>query len=285
MHLIHPGVSAARDALERHSRQSFLGPQAQSTIAQVRVGVVGLGGGGSHIVQQLAHLGVQRFTLFDADVVDESNLNRMVGAIAADARAKTPKTEVAKRIITAINPEVELVTHMGRWQDRPELLRGCDLVFGAVDTFAGRRELEVACRRYLIPYIDIGMDVHRVGDEPPRMAGQVILSMPGGPCMFCLGYMSEERLAQEAAEYGAAGPRPQVIWSNGVLASTAVGVCIELLTDWTRAPYRPLYLSYDGNTETVTPHVRLKYLPMADCPHYPLEQVGDPIARVVIPSL
>ena len=282
MHLIHPGSSAAQEALERFSRQSFLGQGAQSTIAQVRIGVVGLGGGGSHIVQQLAHLGVQRFALFDADVVDESNLNRMVGATAADARAQTPKTDVARRVITAISPEVELVTYMGRWQDRPELLRGCDLVFGAVDTFAGRRELEVACRRHMVPYIDIGMDVHRVGGEPPRMAGQVILSMPGAPCMFCLGFLTEERLAQEAAEYGAAGPRPQVVWSNGVLASTAVGMCVELLTDWTRARDRPVYLSYDGNAGTVTPHVRLKYLTARTCPHYRLDDVGDPIVRSVI---
>jgi len=281
MHLIHPGVSAAPEALDRFSRQSFLGQGAQSTIAQVRIGVVGLGGGGSHVVQQLAHLGVQRFALLDADVVDESNLNRMVGATAADARAKTPKTEVAKRVITAITPKAELVTHMGRWHERAELLRGCDVIFGALDTFAGRRELEVACRRHLIPYIDIGMDVHRVGSEPPRMAGQVTLSMPGGQCMFCLGFLTEERLAQEAAEYGAAGPRPQVVWSNGVLASTGVGMCIGLLTDWTRAPDRPVYLSYDGNAGTVTPHIRLKYLPVTDCPHHPLKEVGDPIARAL----
>lgn len=283
MHLVYPNGSRAGEAFERFSRQSFLGKGAQNTIARLRIGIVGVGGGGSHIVQQLAHLGVKRFALFDGDVVDESNLNRLVGAAADDARSKIPKVDVAQRLVAGVTPGAEVITHMGRWQDRPELLRGCDLVFGAVDTFAGRRELEVACRRHLIPYIDIGMDVHRVGDDPPRMAGQVILSMPGGPCMFCLGFLTEERLAREAAEYGAAGPRPQVVWSNGVLASTAVGMCIELVTHWTRAPNRPVYLSYDGNAGTVTPHIRLKYLPATDCPHYPLAEVGDPIARAVIP--
>lgn len=63
-------------------------------------------------------------------------------------------------------------------------MRRCDLIFGCVDSFAERAELEASCRRYLIPYLDIGMDVHQAGDEPPVMGGQVILSMPDGPCMF-----------------------------------------------------------------------------------------------------
>src|SRR5947207_10715208 len=151
MHLVSAGVSPVVKALERFSRQSFLGEGAQRTTASVRIGTVGLGGGGSHIVQHLAHLGAQRFSLFDGDVVDESNLNRLVGATADDVLAKAPKVVVAKRVIAAVSPEAEVVTQMGRWQDRPELLRGCDLVFGAVDTFAERRELEVACRRHLIP--------------------------------------------------------------------------------------------------------------------------------------
>ena len=48
------------------------------------VGIVGLGGGGSHIVQQLAHIGIHYFTCFDGDVVEYTNLNRLVGAIASD---------------------------------------------------------------------------------------------------------------------------------------------------------------------------------------------------------
>lgn len=262
--------------MERYSRQSFLGPDAQENVAQCRVGIVGLGGGGSHIVQQLAHLGFQRYVLYDPDRVEDSNLNRMVNGTVRDAERAAPKISVAKRVIKRLQPDASIQAFQGRWEDRPLPLRACDIIFGCVDTMAGRRDLEACARRYLIPYVDIGLDVHKVGDEPPRMAGQVVVSMPGGPCLTCLGFLTEELLAKEAARYGAAGPRPQVVWANGILASSAVGIAVDLLTDWTQALREPIYLSYDGNKGTLGPHVRLRYLVPGPCPHYPADQVGDP---------
>ena len=163
-----------------------------------------------------------------------------------------------------------------RWQEYPEPLRGCDLIFGCVDGFSERRELESCARRHLVPLIDIGMDVHIVGDEPPRMGGQVILSIAGGPCMLCLNFLNTRVLSEEAERYGDAGARPQVVWPNGVLASTAVGIAIDLLTGWTRSLHA-VYMLYDGNDGTITPHPRLKYLGNEDCTHYPPDQVGTPV--------
>lgn len=270
---------AASSGADRYSRQSFLGPESQQIIESVRVGVVGLGGGGSHCVQQLTHIGFRKTRGFDADVVDETNLNRLVGALAHDVGRETSKVESAERLVRGLLPDADVVMYRGRWQDAPELLRGCDIVIGCVDSFAARRELEVACRRYLIPYVDIGMDVSLVEGEPPRMAGQVILSMPTEPCLFCLGFLTEERLAHEAAQYGAAGGRPQVVWPNGVLASTAIGVVMDLVTGWTRQQSRVVYLSYDGNTGEVKPHVRLRHLQACCCPHYRAAGQGDPVLR------
>jgi hypothetical protein len=282
MQLTHPDLPTLDDEAERFSRQSFLGRGGQTAIARARMGIVGLGGGGSHVTQQLAHLGGRHFRLFDGDVVENTNLNRMVGATANDAAAKIPKGKVMKRVIEGVSPEAEVQVYLGRWQEWPEVLRGCDIVFGCLDTFAERRELEIACRRYLIPYIDIGMDVHMVGDAPPRMAGQVILSMPGEPCMFCWGFLNDHRLAQEASKYGAAGSRPQVVWANGVLASSAVGVVVDLLTGWSEQGRRFVYQSYDGNAGLVEPHVRLQYPSWSGvCPHYPVADVGDPVAQQI----
>jgi hypothetical protein len=153
---------------------------------------------------------------------------------------------------------------------------GCDIVFGCMDSFQDRDELETFCRHHLIIYIDIGMDIHQVDGEPPRMAGQVILSAPGHACMKCLGFITSEKLAKEAQAYGAAGPRPQVVWPNGVMASTAVGLAVDALTGWTRASRAPVYVSYDGNKGVITEHPRLQYAHKV-CVHYPLENAGRPI--------
>jgi molybdopterin-synthase adenylyltransferase len=260
-------------------RQSFLGSDLPAVLTKPMIGVVGLSGGGSHIVQQLAHIGFPRYTLFDPKAMEEKHLHRVVGATHADVDAGTLKVQVGARLVRGIRPRAVVHAHACRWQERPAAIRACDVVIGCADTFADRQELEVCTRRYLIPYIDIGMDVTNQDPRPPRMAGQVFLSMPGAPCMFCLGLLNEENLAKEAQEYGAAGGRPQVVWANGVLASTAVGVLVDLLTDWTRAMRSPVHMEYDGNLRQLYDDRRLQFRARVVCPHHPDEAVGDPVLR------
>ena len=128
----------------------------------------------------------------------------------------------------------------------------------------------------MIPYIDIGMDVLPIVEHEFLISGQVILSMPGGPCLRCCNFINEESLAREAERYGAAGPQPQVVWPNGVLASTAVGIAIEMLTPWHRERRSFLYLEYDGNRKTLSPSHWIEALQSRCCPHYPDGEVGDP---------
>ena len=260
---------------ERFSRQSFLGRDSEERIARCTVGVPGLGGGGSHIIQQLAHIGFQRFVIYDGDVVEESNLNRLVGATSIDVPAETPKLHIAKRMIFGLQPHANVRGFSGRWQDNPEPLRECQIVFGCVDSYQGRHELEVACRRYLMHYIDIGMDVH--GQDPAVIGGQVILSSPGGLCMRCMGFLTDAKLTEEAARYGKAGTRPQVVWPNGVLASTAVGLGVDIVTGWTRRALAHVYLVYDGNKGIIKESATLRNLNIPTCPHFSDSDVGDPV--------
>lgn len=163
-----------------------------------------------------------------------------------------------------------------KWRESAEYLRNSDVIVGCVDSFSERQQIEATARRYLIPYIDIGMDVHPLENQF-AISGQVILSMSDELCMKCMGFLRDDLLAREAANYGAAGSRPQVIWPNGVLASLAVGILVQLLTPWHKHKKRVRYLEYDGNSETVTTSNRLARLSGIVCNHFSsLEELGNP---------
>src|SRR6266567_4689723 len=89
----------------RSSRnEALFGPEGQEKIAATKVTIIGVGGLGSHVAQQLAYLGVQMQTPVDFDLVTSSSMNRLVGAVDTDVAEKTKKVVVAKRMIAAINP-------------------------------------------------------------------------------------------------------------------------------------------------------------------------------------
>lgn len=266
---------------ERFIRQSFLGVESVNIHRHAKIAIIGLGGGGSHIAQQLAHIGIGDFLLIDPDVAKKKNHNRLVGAHFIHVLLRKLKVKVAKKMIKAINPFAKVTIVYKDWVEVAELLADCDIIIGCVDTFIARRDIEATARRFMIPYIDIGMDVHEEGDWY-RITGQVILSMPGCACMQCMGFISEHDLAEEAGRYGAAGNRPQVIWPNGVLASTAVGLLIQLLTPWHQGKHQSLYIEYDGNMNVLGPSNKMPYIEKMDCPHYSSATgLGDPFLHII----
>ena len=259
--------------LERYNRQSFLGEYSEALFARLRIGVVGLGGGGSHVVQQLAHIGIRNFVLFDDDRIDESNLNRLVGATLRDKEDGTLKFDIAKRVISNLHMDFDVKGGAIKWEESPEHLQSCDIVVGCVDSLDARRSLEAECRRYLIPYVDIGMGIDRPVQKAPYIYGQVHLSLPENACLICKNLLNPDDLKKEAEKYGEIGGRPQVVWPNGALASTAVGVVVDLITGWTSNSDRNLHLTYDGNEFEMGKSI------FADsysgfCPHYPVGQSG-----------
>ncbi len=259
---------------DQFSRQSFLGAGSQEILARLRVGVCGLGGGGSHVVQQLAHVGIGNPVICDPDIAKDVNLNRLIGATVADVREERAKTDISERMVRGLLPDADVVLITEKWQMRADLLRSCHIIFGCLDGYGERAQLEAFCRRFLIPLIDIGMDVHELGDSYV-ISGQVILSLPGEHCMRCYGFITDEKLEEEARLYGAAGANPQVVWPNGVLASTAVGLAINLICPWSQ-PIASKYLEYDGNRHTVTPSNRLGAVRGRACRHFHPSDVGDP---------
>ena len=126
----------------RYSRNELLfGAEGQKRIGAAAVGVVGLGGLGSHIVQQLAYLGVRDYVLVDADEVSESSLNRLIGASTDDVGAK--KVAVAKRLIGIVQRDARVVPVEALLPDEEALdaLADRGYVFGCLDEDPPRLQL------------------------------------------------------------------------------------------------------------------------------------------------
>ena len=117
------------------------------------------------------------------------------------------------------------------------------------------------------------MDVHENANGF-SVSGQAVLSSPGGPCLRCLGIVTDGRIEQEAARYGEAGSRPQVVWVNGVLASLAVGLFAQLVSPWHDAPQLTACCEFDGNKHRVETN-RLDHAELIRCRHYVADELGD----------
>jgi hypothetical protein len=221
---------------------------------------------------------VGNYVIVDPQAIEDTNLNRLVGGTAADIEARTTKVNIAKRLIRGVRPDAHIEAYENDWRTVAESLRNCDVVFGCVDSYKDRNELERQVRRYLTPYIDIGMDVGKAGSAY-HISGQAALSIPGGACLWCMGILREQLLAEEAADYGNAGIRQQVVWPNGVLASSAVGMFMSLILPW--APkLMPVLLEYDGNRGTIVPSLKLEYMPKT-CLHFAGDtDLGDPFWNI-----
>lgn len=262
--------------MSKHDRQSFLGAKSEQDLKRAKVGIIGLGGGGSHVAQQLAHLGVGNYVLVDPDIIDETNLNRLVCGTMEDVKRGALKVDIAERMVRAVVAGANVSAHAMQWQEVSKELQTCDVLIGCLDSVAAKDQLDKFCQRFLVPYIDIGMDVHKL-DAGFLISGQVVMITPGSPCLRCMGLVTQEALAQEARNYGAAGGKPQVVWPNGLLASTAVGLFTQLICPWHGETRTSAFLEYDGNKGILTPSKSFALVADRACAHFHADEAGDPL--------
>lgn len=259
----------------RYSRQEALfGRDGQAKIAATKVVIFGLGGLGSHVAQQLAYLGVMDFALVDFDVVTESSLNRLVGAVEADAVAAVRKVVVARREINAISPKAIVNAIDGRVIDRAaeDAVRRADFLFGCLDRDIHRVELTELASRYARPYFDLATDTSF--DEGVVYGGRVVYC-DGSRCLLCLpGLLDQRHIAQAGMDAGMrqadrdiygvernalAGTGPAVVSLNGVVASAAV---TEFMVQLTGLRTARAMLTYRADVGALRPS---NDTPSADC--------------------
>ncbi len=229
----------ASASAERYDRQVRLfGARGQEVLRGMTVAVVGVGGGGSLVVEQLAHLGVGEIMVVDFDRVAEHNLSRIVGATARDARRGTKKVEVARRLVRGIDPSVRVTALDGDIVDREvaDRLTWVDFIVLATDSHLSRLVVNAIAQAHLIPAVQIGakVDVRSDGSiEQIYCAVRPILPPEG--CLHCAGAIdqkalhretvtSEERAAQDYLGEESGVVDPSVITLNAASAATAMNM-------------------------------------------------------------
>lgn len=158
----------------------------QQELAGLRIAVVGCGGTGSHTIQNLVYLGCRDFVLVDDDVVESSNMNRLVAAAAADiGRAKAI---LARRLIRSVAPDARVLVFQKKLR-APEVfdaLKGVDVLFGCVDNDGARLVLNELALAYAIPFFDLATGIEVEGNRVAEVGGRVATVLPGGPCLHCM---------------------------------------------------------------------------------------------------
>ena len=259
------------ERFERH--MPLFGSAGQARIRETRVAVVGVGGIGSHVIQQLAHLGVRIFGVIDPDDLEMTNLNRLVGSRSDDPIPGTPKVDIAARAIRSVDEDAEVVAvHRDLLTEEAfAVVKQSHVVFGCVDNEGARLVLTELCAAYDIPYIDVGSDV--LPGAPPQFGGQVCTSWRGRGCLVCLDELDIEEARRDLAGteaaaiereiYGIerqhlAGGGPAVVSVNGIVASLAV---TEFMAGVTRLREPVPLIRYRGWTPSITRGLA----PAADC--------------------
>jgi len=252
------------------------------------VTIVGNGGTGLHMAQQLAFLGVRKFGLIDADHATKSSRNRLVGMRPSDVAAKTPKVAIAERMIREIEPEAEInvVNDTFLSEAGAVELAKASVIVGCVDRDGARLLLnEFACA-YDLPYFDLATDTDKEAGHV-TFGGRLMVRTGSDACVFCMDLLDREavkrnltapeRREEEDAMYGvrrdSLGDRgPSVVALNGTLASLAVVEFMVFVTGVPRPPKR--LLRYDGNRGVV---IEPRDSPKADCPYCTQAGTGDAV--------
>lgn len=125
----------------------------QLTLFRSRVTVIGCGGLGGYVLEELARLGVGQLVAVDHDVFEEHNLNRQL--LATMSTLGRFKAEVAAERIAAINPSVELVPikEVFSRENSERLLAGSQVVVDGLDTIGTRLLLSSVCGELAIPLV------------------------------------------------------------------------------------------------------------------------------------
>ena len=169
----------------------------QEVLRGLKVAVVGAGGTGSAVVEQLARLGVGDLLIVDPDVIEDTNLTRVYGS--SPATVGRPKALSLAEHVRTIAPDVAVRSIVGRTTDRAvaAALTDRDVIFGCSDDNAGRLVLSRLASYYLVPVIDCGVLLSSDDGDLLGIDGRITIMAPGYACLVCRNRIDLARAAAE----------------------------------------------------------------------------------------
>lgn len=249
-HLLAYGKSddVLSEVFDRNVRA--FGGAVQRSLQDIHVGVVGCGGTGSSVVEQLARLGTRHFTLIDPDVLSASNITRVYGSAERDIGK--PKVSLAKENVQRIAEDSVCREVIGAVTEQSvaRCLDSCDIVFGCTDDNAGRLVLSRLAAFLLLPVFDCGvlLSSHRNG-AISGIDGRITTVVPEQACLVCRNRIDLRRASAEMltveefnvrAKEGYApdlpGVEPAVVTYTTMAAATAVSELLERLIGYGPEP-------------------------------------------------
>lgn len=252
------------DIYDRNVRA--FGTAIQKTLGDLRIAIVGCGGIGSAVAEQLARLGVRHFMLIDPDLLSASNVTRVYGSSAL--QVGVPKVNLLAEHLRRIAPDArcEIEASMVTLEPTARQLTASDLVFGCTDDNAGRLVLSRLSTFFLMPVIDSGVLLSSdSADNLIGIDGRVTTLAPAQACLVCRGRIDLQRAAAELLTpderrrrvdegYAPALERtePAVVSYTTAVASAAVAELLERLIGYgpTPRPSETLLRFHDRETST-----------------------------------
>jgi molybdopterin/thiamine biosynthesis adenylyltransferase/rhodanese-related sulfurtransferase len=208
-----------RNRYQRHLLLPEVGEAGQQKLLGSKVLLLGAGGLGSPAGLYLAAAGVGTIGIIDMDVVDQSNLQRQI--LHNMDRVGERKVDSAKKTLTALNPDVNVVTYDVRLgaDNILDIIDGYDVIVDGTDNFP---------TRYLVNDASLLKKIPVVHGSIFRFEGQASVFKPyEGPCYRCfLPEPPPAEMAPSCAEAGVLGVLPGIIGS--IQAMEAIKLLLDL---------------------------------------------------------
>ncbi|CAN5274771.1 molybdopterin-synthase adenylyltransferase MoeB [soil metagenome] len=208
-----------RNRYKRHLLLPEVGETGQQELLGAKVLLLGAGGLGSPAALYLAAAGVGTVGIIDMDVVDESNLQRQI--LHNLDRIGDRKVDSAKKTLTLLNPDVNVVTHDVRLgaDNVMDILDGYDVIVDGTDNFP---------TRFLVNDASVKLGIPVVHGSIFRFEGMVTVFDPrNGPTYRdMVPEPPPADLAPSCAEAGVLGVLPGIVGS--IQAIEAIKVLLGL---------------------------------------------------------